>query len=179
LSGYFSGKVDSVLMRLADAQLAIPDVLLVIALVGISGPSLPMLIGVLGVSGWIIYARTVRAMVLSIRERTFVEAARAVGCQDRRILVAHILPNVWTPVIVVASQQVGRMILLESTLSFLGLGVPAPTPSWGGMIAGGRNYLISGWWIIAMPGLALLLTVMAVNFLGDGLQDVSNVRLRI
>ncbi|MHB1414220.1 MAG: ABC transporter permease [Chloroflexota bacterium] len=179
LAGYYGGKTDEVIMRLADIQLAIPTILLAIALVGILGQSLQNLIIILGITGWVIYARTVRGMVLSVRERQFIEAARTLGADDWRILFRHVLPNVWTPVIVIATQQVGFMIILESALSFLGLGVPPPTPTWGGMIADGRSYLSNAWHVTTMPGLVLMATVLAVNFFGDGLRDVLDPRMRL
>jgi peptide/nickel transport system permease protein len=179
LAGYYGGRTDEVIMRLADIQLAIPTILLAIALVGVLGPSLRNLILVLGVTGWVIYARTMRGVVLSLREQQFIEAARALGSGDRRTLFRYIMPNVWTPAIVVASQQVGFMIIMESALSFLGLGVPPPTPTWGGMIADGRGYLATAWHVTTLPGLVLMATVLAVNFFGDGLRDVLDPRLRL
>jgi peptide/nickel transport system permease protein len=179
LAGYYGGRADEVIMRLADIQLAIPTILLAIALVGVLGPSLRNLILVLGITGWVIYARTIRGVVLSLREQQFIEAARALGSGDRRTLVRYVLPNVWTPAIVVASQQVGFMIILESALSFLGLGVQPPTPTWGVMIADGRGYLATAWHVTTFPGLALMATVLAINFFGDGLRDVLDPRLRV
>lgn len=179
LGGYYGGKIDEIIMRLADIQLAIPTILLAIALVGVMGPNLRNLIVVLGVTGWVIYARTIRGVVLSIRATQFVEAANALGAGDRRTLLRHILPNLWTPAIVIASQQVGFMIIMESALSFLGLGVQPPTPTWGGMIADGRGYLATAWYVTTFPGLVLMITVLAVNFLGDGLRDVLDPRLRL
>lgn len=179
LAGYYGGRTDEVIMRLADIQLAIPTILLAIALVGVLGPSLRNLILVLGVTGWVIYARTIRGVVLSLREQQFVEAARALGSGDRRTLFRYIMPNVWTPAIVVASQQMGFMIIMESALSFLGLGVPPPTPTWGGMIADGRGYLATAWHVTTLPGLVLMSTVLAVNFFGDGLRDILDPRLRL
>jgi len=179
LAGYYGGRTDEIIMRLADIQLAIPTILLAIALVGVLGPSLRNLILVLGITGWVIYARTIRGVVLSLREQQFIEAARALGSGDRRTLFRYIMPNVWTPAIVVASQQMGFMIIMESALSFLGLGVPPPTPTWGGMIADGRGYLATAWHVTTFPGLVLMATVLAVNFFGDGLRDVLDPRLRM
>ena len=179
LAGYYGGKVDETIMRLADIQLAIPTILLAIALVGVMGPNLRNLIVVLGITGWVIYARTIRGVVLSVRAMQFVEAATALGAGDRRTLLGHILPNLWTPAIVIASQQVGFMIIMESALSFLGLGVQPPTPTWGGMIADGRGYLVTAWHVTTMPGLVLMTTVLAVNFFGDGLRDVLDPKFRL
>jgi peptide/nickel transport system permease protein len=179
LAGYYGGKVDETIMRLADIQLAIPTILLAIALVGVMGPNLRNLIVVLGITGWVIYARTIRSVVLSVRAMQFVEAANALGAGDRRTLLGHILPNLWTPAIVIASQQVGFMIIMESALSFLGLGVQPPTPTWGGMIADGRGYLVTAWHVTTMPGLVLMATVLAVNFFGDGLRDVLDPKFRL
>ena len=179
LAGYYGGKVDETIMRLADIQLAIPTILLAIALVGVMGPNLRNLIIVLGITGWVIYARTIRSVVLSVRSMQFVEAANALGAGDRRTLLGHILPNLWTPAIVIASQQVGFMIIMESALSFLGLGVQPPTPTWGGMIADGRGYLVTAWHVTTMPGLVLMTTVLAVNFFGDGLRDVLDPKFRL
>jgi peptide/nickel transport system permease protein len=179
LAGYYGGNTNEVIMRSADVQLAIPTILLAIALIGVLGPGVSNLIVVLGISGWVIYARTVRSVVLSLRESQFVEAARALGGSDLRIIATHILRNVWTPAIVIGSQQMGGMIILESSLSFLGLGVPPPTPTWGGMIADGRNYLSIAWYASTLPGIILVSTVLAVNFFGDGLRDVLDPRLRL
>jgi len=179
LAGYYGGKTDEVIMRIADIQLAIPTLLLAIALIGVLGPNLRNLILVLGVSGWVIYARTMRGVVLSLRESQFVEAARALGVTDARIIATHILRNAWTSAIVIGSQQMGYMIITESSLAFLGMGVPPPTPTWGGMIADGRDYLSLAWHVATMPGLILVSTVLAVNFFGDGLRDVLDPRLRL
>jgi len=179
LGGYFGGRVDDVLMRLADVQLAFPFILLAIAVIGVLGPSLPTIIVVIGVSSWVVYARVVRAAVLVLREREFVQAARALGGGDGRILVHHILPNAFAPWLVVATLDMARVIVIESALSFLGLGVQPPTPTWGGMLADGRVYLTTAWWLATFPGLAILVTVLGINLFGDGLRDTLDPRLKV
>src|SRR5499433_496321 len=179
LSGYFGGRVDDALMRLADIQLAFPFILLAIAVIGVLGPSLVTIIAVIGVSSWVIYARVVRGAVLSIREREFIQAAQALGVRDWRVLVRHILPNAFTPWLVVATLDMARVIVIESALSFLGLGVQPPTPTWGGMLADGRVYLSTAWWLATFPGLAILITVLGINLLGDGLRDTLDPRLKV
>jgi peptide/nickel transport system permease protein len=179
LSGYFGGLVDDVFMRLADIQLAFPFILLAIAVIGVVGPSLTTIIVVIGVSSWVIYARIVRSAVLSLREREFVQAALALGSRDGRVLWRHILPNALTPWLVVATLDMARVIVIESSLSFLGLGVQPPTPTWGGMLADGRVYISTAWWLATFPGLAILLTVLGINLFGDGLRDTLDPRLRV
>jgi peptide/nickel transport system permease protein len=179
VSGYFGGKTDDFFMRLADIQLAFPFILLAIAVIGVLGPSLRNIIIVIGVSSWVVYARVVRGEVLSIREREFVQAAIALGSRDGRILVRHVLPNAFTPWLVVATLDMARVIVIESALSFLGLGVQPPTPTWGGMLADGRVYLSTAWWLATFPGLAILVTVLGINLLGDGLRDTLDPRLNV
>ena len=179
VSGYFGGRVDDVLMRLADIQLAFPFILLAIAVIGVLGPSLTTIIVVIGVSSWVVYARIVRSAVLSLREREFVQAALALGSGDGRVLVRHILPNALTPWLVVATLDMARVIVIESALSFLGLGVQPPTPTWGGMLADGRVYITTAWWLATFPGLAILVTVLGINLFGDGLRDTLDPRLKV
>lgn len=179
LAGYFGGKVDDIFMRLADIQLAFPFILLAIAVIGVLGPSLKNIIIVIGVSSWVIYARVVRGEVLSLREREFVQAALALGSGDVRVIVRHILPNAFTPWLVIATLDMARVIVVESALSFLGLGVQPPTPTWGGMLADGRVYISTAWWLATFPGLAILLTVLGINLLGDGLRDTLDPRLKV
>ncbi len=179
LSGYFGGRTDDVFMRLADIQLAFPFILLAIAVIGVLGPSLPVIIVVIGVSSWVVYARVVRGSVLSLREREFVQAAQALGSGDGRILLRHILPNALTPWLVVATLDMARVIVIESALSFLGLGVQPPTPTWGGMLADGRVYISTAWWLATFPGLAILVTVLGINLFGDGLRDTLDPRLKV
>ncbi len=179
ISGFFGKWPDTLIMRLADIQLAVPFILLAIAIMAVLGTGLWNVILVLGVSSWVGYARIVRGSVLSLRAMPFVEAARCIGMRDRRVVSSHLLPNVWTPVLVLATQGVGGAILAESSLTFLGLGISPLIPTWGAMIADGRNYLTTAWWISTMPGLLLTATVLAIYFLGDGLRDVLDPRLRM
>jgi peptide/nickel transport system permease protein len=179
LAGYFGGRVDDFLMRLADIQLAFPFILLAIAVIGVLGPSLRNIIIVIGVSSWVVYARVVRGEVLSIREREYVQAAIALGSQHWRVLRHHVLPNTLTPWLVVATLDMARVIVIESALSFLGLGVQPPTPTWGGMLADGRVYLSTAWWLATFPGLAILITVLGINLFGDGLRDTLDPRLKV
>ena len=179
VAGYFGGRVDDILMRLADIQLAFPFILLAIAVIGVLGPSLTTIICVIGVSSWVVYARIVRGAALSLREREFVQAAQALGSRDGRILVRHVLPNVFTPWLVVATLDMARVIVIESALSFLGLGVQPPTPTWGGMLADGRVYISTAWWLATFPGLAILVTVLGINLFGDGLRDTLDPRLKV
>jgi peptide/nickel transport system permease protein len=179
LAGYFGGRVDDFLMRLADIQLAFPFILLAIAVIGVLGPSLRNIIIVIGVSSWVVYARVVRGEVLSIREREYVQAAIALGSQHWRVLRQHVLPNTLTPWLVVATLDMARVIVIESALSFLGLGVQPPTPTWGGMLADGRVYLSTAWWLATFPGLAILITVLGINLFGDGLRDTLDPRLKV
>jgi peptide/nickel transport system permease protein len=178
LAGFQGGWADSIIMRLADFQLSVPFIVLAIAVLGILGPSLRNIIVVLGITGWVVYARVVRSEVLAVRGVDYITAARAIGSTDGRIMVRHILPNVAAPMIVISSLEVARMIISEAALSFLGLGVPPTTPSWGGMVADGRNYLQANWWIATFPGLAIVITVLGINLFGDWLRDALDPRLR-
>ncbi len=171
LAGFYGGWVDTLLGRLADVQQAIPFVVLVLAIVAVLGSSLANLTIVLGVGSWIFYYRVVRGEVLAVREHLYVEAARAVGASQGRIFVRHILPNVSSSIIVVVTLFVPQVIVYTAGLSFLGLGVPLPTPEWGSLIAEGSEYLQRAWWLTLMPGVFLVLTVLAVNMLGDWLRD--------
>jgi peptide/nickel transport system permease protein len=171
VAGFYRGWLDELLMRLVDIQLAFPLIVLVIAVVAVLGPNFLNLVIVLGLSGWAPFARIVRGTVLSLREKEFVEAARALGGNPPRIMLQHLLPNTMTPVIIFTTFDLARLLLIESALSFLGLGVQPPTPSWGAMIADGRQYLFEAWWNSALPGTAIVAAVLAFNFLGDGLRD--------
>lgn len=172
VAGYFGGRLDELIMRLADLQMAFPFLLLAIVIAAVLGPSLTNVIIVLALTRWTTYARLVRGQVLSAREEVYVESARAVGVGRFRILFRHILPNILAPTIVIASFDVGANIIVEASLSFLGLGVQPPAPSWGNMLADGRLYLSTAWWISTIPGLALTLTLLAVNIQGDRLRDM-------
>ncbi len=171
ISGYFRGWLDEFIMYLVDVQLALPFVLLAVAVALVLGRSLPVLIGLAAISTWSLYARVIRGEVLSLREREFIVAARSLGARDGYIMLRHMLPNLAGPLLVLGTLSVGRIILLESGLSFLGIGVQPPTPSWGGMINDGRDYLSSAWWLATLPGIALMLLVLAVGTLGDWLRD--------
>jgi len=178
LAGYRGGWADTVVMTLADAQLAFPFILLAIGIIAVLGPSFPTLIVVVGLSGWVGYARVLRAQVLGLRSREFIDAIRALGGSLTRIVLRHVLPNVASSLIVVATLELARAIVLEATLSFLGLGIQPPTPSWGGMIYEGREYLDSAWWISTFPGLLLMATSLVVSRTGDGLRDLLDPTLR-
>ncbi|TMI91482.1 MAG: ABC transporter permease [Bacillati bacterium ANGP1] len=178
LSGYTGGRADDLVMRLADIQLAFPVIMLAIAIIAVVGTSELAIIGVLALSGWVLYARTVRANLLSIRSLEYVEAARALGAGGLRIIVRHILPNTTAPILVIGSAQFATMVLLETGLSFLGLGIQAPRPSWGNMMAEGRDYLSNAWWLATIPGAAISLVVLGANLFGDGLRDLLDPRLR-
>jgi peptide/nickel transport system permease protein len=177
-AGFLGGRADEIIMAVADMQLAFPTILLAIAIIAVLGPSFTNLVVVIGVSGWVTYARIARAQVLSLREKEFVEAIKAQGGSQWRIVWRHILPNILSPLIVVATLDLARTIIMESTLSFLGLGIQPPTPSWGGMLSDGREYLLSAWWIATFPGLALMLTALSFNRLGDWARDRTDPRLR-
>ncbi len=178
LAGFRAGWTDAVIMTLADAQLAFPFILLAIGIIAVLGPSFPTLIVVIGLSGWVSYARILRSQVLGLRSREFVEAIRGLGGSVARIVVRHVLPNVLSSLVVVATLELGRAIVLEATLSFLGLGIQPPTPSWGGMIQEGREYLDSAWWISTFPGLVLMLASLVVSRTGDWLRDLLDPTLR-
>ena len=178
VAGYRGGWADTVIMTIADAQLAFPFILLAIGIIAVLGPSFPTLVVVVGLSGWVAYARVLRSQVLVLRSREFVDAIHGLGGSALRIVLRHILPNVLSSLVVIATLELARAIVLEATLSFLGLGIQPPTPSWGGMIHEGREYLDSAWWISTFPGLTLMLTSLVVSRLGDWLRDVLDPTLR-
>jgi peptide/nickel transport system permease protein len=178
VAGFFGGKLDAVISRIVETALAIPFILLAMALIAILGASLQNIVLAIALRTWIVYARVVRGEVLALKENEFVTGARAMGCGTLRILVRHVLPNALSSSIVVATLYLGRMIIIEASLSFLGVGVPPPTPTWGGMLADGRAFLDTAWWIAFFPGVVLMLTVLGVNLLGDWLRDVLDPRMK-
>jgi len=178
LAGFYRGWLDVIVMRLVDLQLAFPFILLALSIVALLGPSLPNIIMVFAITAWPVYARTVRGMVLALQEQEFVVAEIALGASNNRIMFNHLLPNLLNPLLVLASFEVARMILLESALGYLGLGVQPPTPTWGNMLADGRDYIRDAWWIAMFPGLAIMVTAAGVNFLGDGLRDLFDPTLQ-
>lgn len=178
IAGYFGGWVDNILSRLTDTLMAFPIIALLIVLAAVLGPSLTTTIVVIGITVWSRYARVVRADMMSLRHRDFVTAAHASGVKDWRIIWRHMLPNIMGPVIVLASLGVGSIIILEAALSFLGLGIRPPTPSWGGILSDGRAYILRFPHIAIFPGLMIVITVLAFNFFGDGLRDALDPRER-
>jgi peptide/nickel transport system permease protein len=178
VAGYFEGRLGTGLMRLADIQLAFPFLLLALAVVAAIGAGLFNVILILGIAGWATFARVVRAQVLSVKHRDFVEAVRAIGAGQPTIVLRHVVPNVLTPVIVLATATVANNIVVEASLTFLGLGVQPTIPSWGSMLTDARDYLAVAWWMGIFPGLALMLTVLAINLLGDWLRDYLDPTLR-
>jgi peptide/nickel transport system permease protein len=172
LGGYYGGKTDSIITNLVNVMMAFPFMLLALTAVAVMGPSFQNMVIVLGVTGWPIYTRVVRAETAQLKSLEFVTAARAMGFSSLRILARHILPNLFNTIVVTSSLEVARMILMESILSFLGLGVQPPTPSWGGMLGEGRTYMLTHWWLATFPGIAIFVTTLGINLLGDGLRDV-------
>jgi peptide/nickel transport system permease protein len=179
VAGFYGGLVDEIIMRLVDLRLAMPFILLVIAVIAVFGPSLFNLVVVLALTGWATYARVVRAEVLSIREREFVLAARSMGASNWRLMTRHVMPNTVASAIVIGSLELAQMIVTESALSFLGLGIQPPTPSWGNMLGQGRDYLMTHWWLATFPGLAIALTAVSINLVGDWLRDLLDPRLEL
>ena len=178
-AGYFGGKIDTLLMRIVDIQLSFPDILLALAIIATTGPSLLNIIVAIVLTTWVRYARLARASTLVVKELTYTEGARAIGASHLRILLRYILPNIITSLIILGTLQVGRAIITESALSFLGMGIPPPTPTWGGMLAEGREYLIIAWWISTFAGLAIMIAVLGVNLMGNGLREILDPKLRI
>lgn len=172
VSGYFGGFIDRVVMRVADAFHAIPRILLAMVILFVSGPSVFTLIMVIGVTNWVSYARLIRGEVLTLKEKEFVKASRTIGTKESAIIRKHILPNVFSQFIVVSTISVAGSIITEASMSFLGLGIQPPDVSWGVMLADGRNYLATNWWICTFPGIAITITVLGIMFLGNWLRDV-------
>jgi len=177
ISGYYGGKIDSFIMRIADIFMAYPFMLLTISVIAVLGPSILNLILVLGISDWVTYARTIRGSVLSLKRKEFVEASRAIGTHNIIIIMRHILPNVISPLLVLGTLRVANIIIWESGLSYLGMGAPPPMPTWGRMLAEGRVYIADAWWLVTLPGLAIMFTILSINLLGDGLRDALDPRL--
>jgi peptide/nickel transport system permease protein len=178
VSGYFGGVLDTVVMRLVDMVISFPQLVLLITIIAVFEPSIFLIIAVLGLTQWTGTTRLVRGEVLTLREREYVQAARALGFSRARIILRHLVPNTLAPVIVAATLGIGNTIVLEAGLSFLGLGVQPPTASWGTMVADGRNNMLGAWWVSTFPGLAIVLTVLSFNLVGDGLRDALDPRLR-
>ena len=170
-AGYFGTKIDWTIMTIINVMLTFPFVLLALAVIAVLGPSLPNMILVLGVAGWPIYARVIRAETMALRERDFVVAGRALGMSHARIIFGQIFPNLVSAITVLATLQIAQVIVLESFLSFLGLGVQPPTPAWGNMLGDGRVYMLNSWWIAAFPGAAIFITTLAINLMGNALRD--------
>jgi len=178
VAGYMGRWIDAICMRLVDIFLAFPFELLALSIVAVTGPSLGVVIAVMALRVWVVYARVVRGATLSVREKDYVRAAVALGASEWRVVAVHVLPNVLTPAIVIATLYVGRLILIESALSFLGIGVPPSTPTWGGILGDGRSYIDTAWWIAFYPGLAIMITVLGVNLLGDWVRDYLDPKIQ-
>jgi len=178
VAGYYRGWLEALIMRIVDITFALPSILLALALASVSGPSFQLVIFVVIFVIWGFFARQIRAETLVLRERDFVARARVAGASNGRILRKYILPNVMNTIVVLATLQIGVVIVLEATLSFLGIGIPRPTPAWGLLVADGRQLIVSSWWISFFPGMAILLTVLSVNKLGDNLRDLLDPKLR-
>ena len=178
IAGYYGGKLDNIIMRVMDIFLAVPSILLAIAIVSALGPNLLNLMIAVSISSIPRYARIVRASVLSIRDQEFIEAARAIGASDARIIFRHIIPNSLAPVIVQGTLGVANAILSTAGLSFIGLGIQPPAPEWGSMLSGGRQYLRYAWWVTTFPGVSIMITILSLNLLGDGLRDALDPRLK-
>lgn len=177
ISGYYGGKIDAVLMRFVDMMLAFPTFFLILAVIAIVEPSISTIMIVIGLTGWMDVARLVRAEFLTLKERDFVLAARAIGASDLRVMFRHIIPNALSPVFVAATFGIAGAILVESGLSFLGLGVQPPDPSWGNILTSGKDNITVAWWLSLFPGLAILITVLSYNLVGEGLRDAIDPRL--
>lgn len=179
LSGFYGGWPDRIVMRFVDVQLSFPFVILALTIAAILGPSLKNIIITLAVSNWVLYARLVRGEVLGIKQKQFIQAAFTIGLRNWRIIATNIFPNVAAPVIVLASLEVGRMIITEAAISFLGFGIQPPTAAWGNILAEGRDYMTTAWWLTVFPGLAIVITTLTVNQLGDWLREKLDPKLRL
>jgi peptide/nickel transport system permease protein len=179
ISGFYGGWIDRILMRFVDMQLSFPFVVLALTIAAILGPSFRNIIITLAVSSWVIYARLVRGEVLGIKEKQYIQAAFTVGLPNWRIIAIHIVPNVLSAVIVLASLEVGRMIIAEAAISFLGFGIQPPTAAWGSMLSEGQDYMMTSWWLAVFPGLAIVVTTLAANIVGDALRDRLDPKLRL
>lgn len=172
ISGYFGGKVDNIIMRICEVMLSLPQTILCICIMALLGARVSNLVLVTSLTGWVQYCRLARGTVLSIRNSEYVMASRVLGAKNFNIIIHQVLPNVFTPLLIIASQSIGSCVLNEASLSYLGCGIPVTTPSWGGMISAGREYVTTAPWTVIVPGLALMFTVLAFNLLGDGVRDV-------
>jgi peptide/nickel transport system permease protein len=179
ISGFYGGLIDRIMMRFVDVQLSFPFIILALTIAAVLGPSFQNIIITLAVSSWAIYARLVRGEVLGLKEKQYIQACLTIGLPDWRISVMHILPNIFQSVIVVASLEVGRMIIGEASISFLGFGIQPPTPSWGSMLSEGRVYMTTAWWLTVFPGLGIVTLTLFINLLGDKLRDILDPKLRI
>lgn len=178
VSGYFGGRLDMIAQRLVDIQLAFPTILLAITVVAVLGSSVPILVFVFVLAGWVRYVRVIRAQTLVIREMPYVEAARATGARSSRILRRYVTPNLFTDILALVNLEVARIILLESGLSYLGLGVQPPLPTWGNMLSDGRLYISTAWWFVTFPGLAIVIVVLGATLVAEGLRSVYDPRER-
>ncbi|MET3698600.1 peptide/nickel transport system permease protein [Bacillus oleivorans] len=178
VAGYFRGWIDAVLMRIVDVMLAFPFILLVLVINAVIGTGLRNIIISLVIGGWVIYARVVRSEVLALREKEFILSCVATGVRRREIILKHIVPNLFTPIIVLSSLQIATFIIAEASVSFLGFGVQPPTPAWGNMLNEGKDYIYSAWWLITFPGVAIVITALGVNLFGDWLRDVLDPELK-
>ncbi len=179
ISGYYGGYIDSIIMRAVDIMLSIPTIFLVLAVIAILEPSILNIMIVIGLTSWMEPARLIRAEFISLKEREFVIAAQAMGAVDARIIIKHVLPNGFSPILVSATMGIGGAVLIESALSFLGIGVQPPTPSWGSLLSSGKDNIEIAWWLSAFPGLAILMTVLGYNLLGEGIRDALDPRQQV
>lgn len=178
-AGYYGGLIDNILMRLVDSFLAIPSILFILVVLAVFEPSIMVLIIVIGFTNWVTYARVVRGEVLSIKEREYVKASKSIGTKNSKVMIKHIMPNIISSFIVISALSVATTIILEASLSFLGLGIQPPDVSWGSMLTDGRDYMATNWWLATFPGIAITLTVLGIIFLGDWLRDVLDPRTQI